>query len=36
MWHDTKALRKKYLSVFSPKAENTDQNNSEFGQFLRN
>ena len=24
-----------YLSVFSPNAENTDQNNSEYGRFLR-
>ena len=25
-----------YFSVFSPNAENTDQNNSEYGHFLRN
>ena len=25
-----------YLSVFSPNAENTDQNNSEYWHFLRN
>ena len=25
-----------YLSVFSPNAENAEQNNSEYGHFLRN
>ena len=28
-------LREKYLSVFSPNAESTDQNNSEYGHVLR-